>query len=304
MYTILVVDDTPENLAVLHDSLDEEGYFVLIATNGDAAYKIVYQQEVDLILLDAVMPGINGFDLAKKLKSDPYTNNIPIVFMTGLTETESIVKAFNNGVIDYVTKPLNPKEVLVRISSHIKTSKANNLVKDLLDEVNMASISINFSSKNINWITNHAKKLLETYLSTSERDWVLSLFIFFETNKTLLNQIDIPIILSEKNGGKLYLQIRDIKKNNNEIVISLREENEALVLGSLQNDFMLTFREAEVLLWLTKGKTNREIGLILGNSPRTIDKHVEHIFEKIGAENRNSAINLVLNNKNIKGSLF
>ena len=94
---VLIVDDTPENLSVLHDALDESGFTVLVAISGEAALASARQALPDIILLDAIMPGMDGFEVSRRLKADFSTQHIPIIFMTGLTETEHIVAAFNAG---------------------------------------------------------------------------------------------------------------------------------------------------------------------------------------------------------------
>ena len=90
---VLIVDDVPDNLAVLHDALDESGYTVLVATHGEAALQRAAQALPDIVLLDAMMPGMDGFEVARRLKASPATAHIPIIFMTGLTETEHLVAA-------------------------------------------------------------------------------------------------------------------------------------------------------------------------------------------------------------------
>jgi CheY-like chemotaxis protein len=90
---VLIVDDVPDNLAVLHDALDESGYTVLVALSGAAALQRAAQALPDVVLLDAMMPGMDGFEVARQLKANPQTAHIPIIFMTGLTETEHLVAA-------------------------------------------------------------------------------------------------------------------------------------------------------------------------------------------------------------------
>src|SRR5258706_7832485 len=116
---VLIVDDVPDNLSVLHDALDESGYTVLVATGGEAALQRAAQALPDIVLLDAMMPGMDGFEVAKRLKASPLTAHIPIIFMTGLTETEHLVAALEAGGVDYVTKPIKPKEVLARMGVHL-----------------------------------------------------------------------------------------------------------------------------------------------------------------------------------------
>ena len=118
---VLIVDDVPDNLSVLHDALDESGYTVLVATSGETALQRAAQAVPDIILLDAMMPGMDGFEVARRLKALAQTAHIPIVFMTGLTETEYLVAALESGGVDYVTKPIKPKEVLARMQELLKT---------------------------------------------------------------------------------------------------------------------------------------------------------------------------------------
>ena len=120
---VLIVDDVPDNLSLLHDALDEGGYTVLVATHGEAALQRASQAVPDIILLDAIMPGMDGFEVARRLKAQADTSHIPIVFMTGLTETEHVVAAFSAGGVDYVVKPIRPREVLARIESHMQAAR-------------------------------------------------------------------------------------------------------------------------------------------------------------------------------------
>ncbi|HEY0201248.1 MAG TPA: response regulator, partial [Burkholderiaceae bacterium] len=120
---VLVVDDVPDNLALLHDALDEAGYTVLVATAGEAALARAAQALPDIVLLDAMMPGMDGFEVARRLKAAPHTAHIPIIFMTGLTETEHLVAALEAGGVDYVTKPIKPQEVLARMNVHLQGAR-------------------------------------------------------------------------------------------------------------------------------------------------------------------------------------
>src|SRR3954471_25053810 len=116
---VLIVDDVPDNLSLLHDALDESGYTVLVATDGESALQRALQAVPDIVLLDAVMPGMDGFEVARRLKAQPDTAHIPVIFMTGLTETEHGVAASQPGGVAYVTKPIRPREVLARIAAHM-----------------------------------------------------------------------------------------------------------------------------------------------------------------------------------------
>lgn len=116
---ILIVDDTPENLQVLGTILKSEGYRIMIAQNGNQALGATKKAIPDLILLDVKMPELGGFETCKRLKADPATREIPIIFLTAQVNTEDVVNGFELGAVDYVTKPFNATELLVRVGSHL-----------------------------------------------------------------------------------------------------------------------------------------------------------------------------------------
>ncbi|HIE01255.1 MAG TPA: response regulator [Thiotrichaceae bacterium] len=122
--TILIVDDIQENVSVLYRFLSDEGFKTLVAKNGEQVFKLLKLARPDLILLDVMMPpGIDGFEVCKRLKSQEETQNIPIIFMTALTETVDKIKGFELGAADYVTKPIQQREVLARINAHLNLYK-------------------------------------------------------------------------------------------------------------------------------------------------------------------------------------
>lgn len=122
-YSILIVDDIPVNLAVLVDYLTEIGFNVRIARTGETALQRVQYDAPDLILLDVLMPGIDGFETCRRLKADPKTAPIPVIFMTSLASAEDKVQGFEVGAVDYVTKPLQQTEVLARITTHLRIAQ-------------------------------------------------------------------------------------------------------------------------------------------------------------------------------------
>jgi sigma-B regulation protein RsbU (phosphoserine phosphatase) len=125
-YTVLAVDDNLLNLKLIEKSLTKEGYRVHCAANGLTARQMALKEKPDLILLDIEMPGENGFDVIGKLKDDPATNAIPVLFLTGVSEVEAKLKGFDLGAVDYITKPFHPQEVLARVRIHLKLSIATN----------------------------------------------------------------------------------------------------------------------------------------------------------------------------------
>jgi signal transduction histidine kinase len=117
--TILIVDDTPANLSVLADTLSEAGYKLMVAEDGEDALAQTTHTRPDLILLDVMMPGLDGFETCGRLKAAAGTRDIPVIFMTALNETAEKVRAFNAGAVDYITKPIQHEEALARISTHL-----------------------------------------------------------------------------------------------------------------------------------------------------------------------------------------
>lgn len=293
---VLIVDDVPENLAVLHDALDESGYTVLVANHGEAAMERARQVLPDIILLDAIMPGIDGFEVCRQLKEDVNTRHIPVVFMTGLTETEHVVAAFAAGGVDYVTKPIRPSEVLARIAAHLQTARLMKQARGALDVFGQAAIAITPTDGRIIWQTPLARQWMESYFkqdgsktSTPQKllEWLDDVAKAYASGASYY---PLSIVQGAK---KLIFSPMDFS-NPEQWMIGLREESDAAQVDALILTFKLTQREAEVLYWAIKGKTNRDIGDILGTSPRTVNKHLEHVFTKLGVETRTAAAALAM----------
>jgi DNA-binding response OmpR family regulator len=121
---ILIVDDTPENLDILGHILKQSGLEISISTSGEKAIELVSRNKPDLILMDIMMKGMDGLEACEKLKSDENSKNIPIIFITALASTEDLVRAYNAGGIDYITKPFHEQEVICRITTQLKLKKA------------------------------------------------------------------------------------------------------------------------------------------------------------------------------------
>jgi sigma-B regulation protein RsbU (phosphoserine phosphatase) len=145
-YTVLAVDDNLLNLKLIEKSLSKEGYRIFSAANGPDGRAIAEQECPDLILLDIEMPGEDGFDVIEKLKLNPDTNPIPVIFLTGVSEVDSKLKGFDLGAVDYITKPFHPLEVLARVRIHLKLSIATNSLisgqADKLRQITEAQVSM------------------------------------------------------------------------------------------------------------------------------------------------------------------
>jgi DNA-binding NarL/FixJ family response regulator len=192
---VLLIDDVPDTVRMIAEALDQAGFTVQVATDGASALKRVARIRPDAVLLDACMPGMDGFETCRQLKLAQGMRTVPVIFMTGLSETERIVEALAAGGIDYLVKPVAPDELVARLHAHLRVARELNAAID-----------------------------------------------------------------TQAAGDR-----------------PANRENP------------LTQREMDVLEWVAHGKTNRDIGEILSTSPRTVNKHLEHIYEKLGVETRTAA---------------
>ena len=268
---VLIVDDIPENLSLLHDALDEAGYTVLVATNGESALQRARQSLPDVVLLDAVMPGIDCFEVARRLKADFSTHHIPIVFMTGLTETEHVVAAFAAGAADYVTKPLQPAQVLARIAAHMHNARQMKQARSALDAFGQATVAVRSRDGKLVWQTPLARALLKDYFANPEEVAPPELLDWIAAAQHARRDGREPGALLVAQGSRRLLASFHDQTGDDEWLVVLREENDGSAIDSLIAAFRLTQREAEVLYWVTLGKTSRDIGEIVGSSPRTVD---------------------------------
>jgi len=286
---VLIVDDVPQNLAVLHDALDESGYTVLVAHNGATALERARQVVPDVILLDAVMPGMDGFEVCRRLRADSATRTIPIIFMTGLTETEHVVAAFDAGGTDYVTKPVRQSEVLARIAAHVNTARLMHEARSALDAFGNAVLAATPHDGRIVWQTPLARQWMHQYFggdTDAATPPPLAAWLAAGADASPLTVI--------RDAARLTFTAADVRDGEQWMIV-LREESDTARVQALTALFRLTQREAEVLHWVIQGKTNRDIGAILGMSPRTVNKHLEHVFEKLGVETRTAAATLATN---------
>ncbi len=135
---ILIVDDNPTNLRVLGHILKRLECEISVASNGTKALEIINTTPPDLVLLDVMMPDITGFEVCKRVKEDEQFKELPIIFLTALTDKDEIIKGFELGAVDYVTKPFNPQELIVRIKTHLALKKARDDQSKLIEDLQTA----------------------------------------------------------------------------------------------------------------------------------------------------------------------
>ena len=286
----LIVDDSPETLRLLTDALDGAGMTVMVAMDGAAAMRIVDQITPDIILLDAVMPGMDGFETCRRLKRDAGLSNVPVIFMTGLAETEHIVHGLEAGGVDYVTKPIVIEEMLARIRVHLANARLTQSARAALDVSGRFLLAVSRQGK-IMWATPQAQKLLADNLRDGDNDELVlpaPMLQWLEQAQKGKAGAKTPAMASFPENEQLQLQYMG-KLGPNEFLLRLAKDSSANIPAHFSSELGLTTREGEVLSWLSKGKTNRDIAQILGLSPRTVDKHLEQIYAKLGVENRTAA---------------
>jgi DNA-binding NarL/FixJ family response regulator len=292
----LVVDDSPETLRLLTDALDGAGMTVMVALDGAAAMRIVHQITPDIILLDAVMPGMDGFETCRRLKREAGLSNIPVIFMTGLAETEHIVRGLDAGGVDYVTKPIVIEEMLARIRVHLTNARLTQSARAALDVSGRFLLAVNRFGK-IMWATPQAQKLLADSLNPASGDELA----LPEPLQQWLEQAQKGRSGSKAQAAASFPDHPELRlyymgnAGPNEFLLRLAKDSGADPPAEFSSELGLTPREGEVLSWLSKGKTNRDIAQILGLSPRTVDKHLEQIYAKLGVENRTAAAAIAAN---------
>lgn len=290
--TILVVDDLPANLGLLFDALSGAGHRVLVAETGEGALAQLDHETPDLVLLDFRLPGIDGMEVCRRIRARPDCADVPVLFLTAVDDLAEKVRALDAGAVDYVTKPIQPAEVLARVRTHLRVSR---LQRDLAEELEMRREA-----------EEQLRDSLDRALVVASADGR----ILFATRlaQTLLTRsfpgqgplaLPSPLACLDRSPDGAGVEVapglharRLTGRPGEPVVIELQSgaapgPNALLKLG-------LTPREAEVLFWITEGKTSPEIGTILSSSRRTVEKHSERIFEKLGVGNRTAAIRCAL----------
>lgn len=289
--TLLIVDDTPDNISVLFDFLTERGFKVLVGENGEAALEALGVEEPDLILLDVMMPGMNGFETCRRIKAMPGGKDVPVFFMTALGEPYDKVRGIEAGAVDYITKPVYPEEVLARIETHLairrlqknlqeqndrldaalqRSITAERALTNLLDR---AVVIVRRTNHEILFTTKQARDLIDAHGgNTAFASWLR------DDRKEVINP----------QGGFLEIRRTAHSATSDTDLITLCPKG-GTVGPELLRPLGLTPRETEILFWIAQGKTNPEIAAILNTQLCTIKKHVVNFLPKLGVETRLAA---------------
>ena len=274
---VLVVDDDDDTRALLRTALEHAGYGVRCARDGHEALRAVETRTPDAVLLDVVMHGLDGFKTCARLRA--WNEELPIVFMTGLGDTEHVVRGFEAGANDYVTKPLSLPEVIARLAAHTRTARLARAAREALDA--NAQPMVASDGERILWMNQAARALLHGLDAPDMGRHLAAALIPLSEEPAAGERMQFAL------AGRALSATRVAEPNGTLVVAALAPDGREMPGADALP--RLTARESQVLLWVARGKTNRDIADILGMSPRTVNKHLEHIFEKLGVETRTAA---------------
>lgn len=286
----LVVDDSPESLSMLIEAIETAGMTALVARDGMSALGLVERVVPDIVLLDAVMPGIDGFETCRRLKARPKIAAVPVIFMTGLSDTNHVVEGLKAGGVDYLTKPIKPDELVARIAIHLANARMVEDARRALDATGQPILALR-PNGTVSWASPGARAALDPVLAGEPIDALSAEPAFLSWLGSMRSRAlsqSTELELGKPSGPGIRLALIGRSATGDLLVraaVRSVEKPEAI----LSRELGLTLREGEVLHWLCQGKTNRDIAQILDLSPRTVMKHVEQIFSKLEVENRTAA---------------
>jgi DNA-binding response OmpR family regulator len=304
--SILIVDDNPANLQILFETLRQAMYQVYMAQEGPMAVYQARKLQPDLILLDVNMPGIDGFEVCRRLKLQAETSDIPVIFLTVLDDTTDKVRGFDVGGVDFLSKPIDSVEVLARINTHLTI---RNLRQSLAEKNEILQTQLQEYTAAL-----HAER---QQLATYQKDRQELLEQVFKQNASLRELIAAFVPESDQFPGNNPLVWKNQVQNNLEQLTkqlhklqntlpNLSNEAESefsqalTLLEETQNvvSYIITFapptgetlstlsqRESEVLNLVFEGKTSQEIGNQLGISDKTVRVYRSRIMQKLGVDN-------------------
>ena len=275
--------------------IEDTGATVLVALSGQKSLDVIDQVTPDVILMDAVMPGMDGFETCRQIKKNSAMLHVPVIFMTGLSDTEHIVAGFQAGGVDYLVKPIDPDELIARMQVHLANARLAQSAYVAMDEARRFLIAVNNDGA-ILWKTLQAGKLIKPFMDADAgSEFQLPEYVKQWLNHQIQTTATSPAQLVLSDTDECQVLISYIGQSGaDEYLLRVIENDFASIQARLSKVFGLTLREADVLTWIANGKANRDIGEILELSPRTINKHLERIYRKLGVENRTAAAAMAL----------
>ncbi|MCI5131866.1 MAG: response regulator [Candidatus Electrothrix sp. EH2] len=269
--TVLIVDDDPFGIIQLQNVLKDSGYDLITASDGESAIETVRRERPDIILLDIIMPKMNGYQTCRFLKENEDTSEIPVIFLSGLHSTKEKIDAFEAGGVDYITKPFSEKEVLIRLRTHLTLHQVSKRLERELE--NRDEELQNQESKVQD--TSTALKVLLSAIEEEKKE--LAERIRFKAEKIILPKVQE--IAQEKNARKketLYM----------EIAHSFQNLTQPFVPGGFDFGKTLSPTELQIVNLIKQGKSSKEISDICNISVATISSHRKMIRRKLKLKNR------------------
>ena len=284
---VLAVDDNPASLGALTDTLETAGLMALAARDGLSALDLLDRVTPDLILLDAMMPGPDGFETCRRIKSRPQFALTPVVFLTGLGESDDMLNGLRAGGVDYVVKPIDQAVLLERIRVHISNADLVTEARAALDATGPGVFALTPGNQ-LAWASRSAIACLGLTDQGLPPDLHQPLLAWLQeqSHRAVSQSSNMRVERADQSSLEFGLMGR---MSNGDMLIRVEEFEDVDEPDLLSRELNLSPREGEVLAWIARGKSNRDIGEILDLSTRTVTKHVEQIFQKLGVENRTAA---------------
>lgn len=305
--TVWVVSSDASQARGLTELLEDAGYGALALEGAAAALAHAAGAPPDLLLLDAQLMDSSGFDLARRLKAMAQTSPAPIIFLADPSHPEHLVQALESGGADCVNQPVKPHELLARMAMHLAGARERRQARNALDAFGYATLTVRPQDGKLMWQTPLSRELLQRYCpnhppyasrtAPEVQSWLQECLRCLQRGDA-----PRPLVLSQGDGARLTLRLHQQTGDNenasinaseewdgDDWLIVMREVSDRAVMQAMRDIFALTLREAEVLYWVVKGKTNKDVGDILGSSPMTVKKHLERVFVKLGVETRTAA---------------
>ena len=284
-YLILLVDDNTHNIQVLGNILREEGYRTAVAQNGFEALSFLEKKLPDLILLDIMMPQMDGYEVCKHIKQYPDKAEIPIVFISVHTDTAEKVKAFRSGGVDYITKPFQQEEILARIRVQLQLQETRKELRrtneELEKRVEERTTELSEANQKLEQSNTALNVLLE---KKDENRKKLEENLIFN-----VKQLIQPSLEKLKDTG-----LSDAQKHYLDSIQTQLEEVISPLNRNLSGKYSLTSTEMQMLELIKQGKMTKEIAAMLGLSTRTVDSHRHNIRKKLEIDNKNVTLRTYL----------
>lgn len=279
---LLMIDDNPSNLKLLGQYLSGHGYDVYVANDGKNGLELSQRIIPDLILLDLIMPGMDGFEVFRTLQENRTTKIIPVMFLTAKDENEAVVEGLKLGAVDYITRPYCREILLARVNTHLQIAK---LTRNLQNTVNEKTMELHKANSNLRKLArdlviarDHEKQQMAANLESG------TIETLHEVQRQMNNLIDKPSLLEASSNFSQAAQnlaqvIAELQLMQSEL--SQSKSSPANHPDPTPHASLLTKREKDVLLLLAEGYTSKEAGGVLSLSIKTVQTHRANIREKL-----------------------